>query len=99
MVTAKKYKTYRPPARKRKQYQNKIKLVMAEFKAGKLRHGMTGQVVTDPKMAIAIALSEGRRATSKKKRSRKGRGYSRNRGAVRVRRIRSRRVTRRRKKR
>ncbi len=36
---------------------------MKRFKAGKLHSGKGGPVVTNPKQAIAIALSEERRAT------------------------------------
>lgn len=37
--------------------QKKIALVMREFKAGKLKSS-SGEAVTDPKQAMAIALSE-----------------------------------------
>jgi len=40
------------------QQQTKMEKVMGEFKDGTLKHGSTGKVVTDRKMAIAIALSE-----------------------------------------
>lgn len=43
--------------------KNKIKTVMHEFKGGKLRSGSKkGPVVTNPKQAKAIALSEARKA-------------------------------------
>ena len=42
---------------------------MREYKAGKLRSG-SGKKVTSRKQAVAIALSEGRRA-AKRKRKRK----------------------------
>lgn len=47
---------------KRKVYEpdNKVDIVMGEFKAGKLRSS-SGDKVTDPKQALAIALSEQRR--------------------------------------
>jgi hypothetical protein len=40
------------------QSQNKIALVMHEFKEGELHSGKTENIVTNPKQAIAIALSE-----------------------------------------
>ncbi len=47
---------------------NKVKVVMEEFKKGKLRSGSKkGPQVTNPKQAIAIALSEQRKASKKKK--------------------------------
>jgi len=42
--------------------QKKIKTVMHEFKAGKLHSGKSDKIVKNPKQAIAIALSEGRKA-------------------------------------
>lgn len=46
--------------------RNKIKVVMDEFKAGELRSGSkSGPQVTNPKQAIAIALSESRRLKKK----------------------------------
>jgi len=48
--------------------KDKIKKVMAEFKENKLHSGSKkGPVVTNPKQAIAIAYSEKRRASKKKK--------------------------------
>ena len=38
--------------------EKKIKLVMKEFKKGKLNIGKSGKKVKDKKQAIAIALSE-----------------------------------------
>ena len=38
---------------------------MHEFKEGKLHSGRSGKTVTDPKQAIAIALSEARRSGKK----------------------------------
>jgi hypothetical protein len=43
----------------------KVGKVMGEFKAGDLHSGKNGPVVKNPKQAIAIALSEGRKATKK----------------------------------
>lgn len=39
----------------------KVGLVMQEFKQGELHSGKNGPVVTNPKQAIAIAISESRR--------------------------------------
>ena len=48
--------------------KNKVKFVMEEFKAGKLHSGSKkGPEVTNPKQAIAIALSEARKARKKRK--------------------------------
>lgn len=53
-------------AKKRK--RNKIKVVMEEFKEGKLHSGSDkGPVVTNPKQAVAIAISESKKKKSKKK--------------------------------
>ena len=38
---------------------------MREMKAGKLRSGRSGKIVTNPKQAIAIGLSEARREGKK----------------------------------
>jgi hypothetical protein len=38
--------------------QKKVKKVMGEFKEGTLHSGKGGKVVTNPKQAVAIALSE-----------------------------------------
>jgi hypothetical protein len=44
----------------------KIKVVMEEFKEGKLHSGSkTGPMVTNPKQAIAIAISESKRKRKK----------------------------------
>ena len=51
--------------------QDKIATVMEEFKEGKLRSGSKqGPKVKNPKQAIAIALSEAKRAASKKRKKR-----------------------------
>jgi len=39
----------------------KIKKVMHEFKMGKLHSGKSGNIVKNPKQAIAIAIAEGKR--------------------------------------
>lgn len=45
---------------------NKVKVVMEEFKKGSLHSGSKkGPKVTNPKQAIAIALSEQRKASKK----------------------------------
>lgn len=49
-----------------KKAEHKIRKVMREFKSGTLKSGGSGATVTDPKQAIAIAYSEGRRASHKK---------------------------------
>jgi hypothetical protein len=47
-------------------FQAKVGKVMGEFKEGKLHSGGSGKVVKNPKQAVAIALSEARRASGKK---------------------------------
>ena len=47
--------------------QKKIKKVMGEFKEGTLHSGKGGKVVTNPKQAVAIALSEAGKAKRKMK--------------------------------
>jgi Family of unknown function (DUF6496) len=42
--------------------QKKVKKVMDEMKAGKLKSGGSGKTVTNRKQAIAIGLSEARKA-------------------------------------
>lgn len=44
--------------------RQKSSVVMKEFYRGTLRHGSTGEVVTEPAVAKAIAMSEGRKAES-----------------------------------
>lgn len=46
--------------------QKKIGKVMGEYKAGTLHSGKNGPVVKNKKQAIAIAMSEGRKASKKK---------------------------------
>lgn len=49
-------------AKESKKAKNKIRTVMKEFKEGKLHSGSKkGPVVTSPKQAIAISLSEARK--------------------------------------
>ena len=45
--------------------QKKVKKVMDEMKAGKLKSGGNGRKVTSRKQAIAIGLSEARKAGAK----------------------------------
>jgi len=52
-------------ARYGKKAQVKVEKVMREMKQGKLRSGGSGKKVTSRKQAIAIALSEARRAGGK----------------------------------
>jgi hypothetical protein len=48
-------------AKKKSTASRKVATVMREMKSGKLRSG-SGKQVTDPKQAIAIGLSEARKA-------------------------------------
>jgi hypothetical protein len=52
-------------ARYGKKSQQKVKKVMREKKKGTLRSGKSGKKVTSRKQAIAIGLSEARRAGAK----------------------------------
>jgi len=52
-------------ARYGKKAQSKVKRAMEERKAGTLRSGRSGKKVTSRKQAIAIGLSEARRAGGK----------------------------------
>jgi len=54
-----------------KEAQSKVGQVMRERKRGKLRMGRSGKKVTSRKQAIAIGLSEARRAGAKVPRRRK----------------------------
>lgn len=47
--------------------QAKIGKVMKEYKEGTLHSGKGGKVVKNPKQAIAIAISEGKKASKGKK--------------------------------
>lgn len=48
--------------------QKKVRKVMREFKEGALHSGSKeGPVVTNPKQAVAIGYSEGRKAQKKRK--------------------------------
>jgi Family of unknown function (DUF6496) len=55
-----------------KKAQSKVKRAMHERKHGTLRSGGSGKKVTSRKQAIAIGLSEARRAGGKVPRKRKG---------------------------
>ena len=48
-----------------KKAQQKVREVMRERKRGTLRSGRSGKKVTNPKQAIAIGLSEARKAGAK----------------------------------
>lgn len=48
-----------------KKSQQKVKKAMDEMKQGKLKSGRSGKTVTNPKQAIAIALSEARKSGAK----------------------------------
>jgi hypothetical protein len=52
-------------ARYGKKAQEKVEAAMHEFKEGKLKSGGSGKKVKNPKQAIAIGLSEARRAGGK----------------------------------
>ena len=54
-----------------KKAQRKVRQVMRERKRGTLRSGRSGRKVTSRKQAIAIGLSEARRAGAKVPRKRK----------------------------
>ena len=59
-----------------KKAQSKVKRAMHERKRGTLRSGRSGKKVTSRKQAIAIGLSEARRAGAKVPRKAKGRRRS-----------------------
>lgn len=50
--------TYKMKKKKISATQTKVAKVMHEFKAGELHIGKSDTIVTNPKQAIAIALSE-----------------------------------------
>ena len=60
-----------------KKASEKVEKVMRERKRGTLRSGSSGKKVTSRKQAIAIGLSEARRAGAKVPRKRKGGGKKR----------------------
>lgn len=60
-------------ARYGKKAQSKVKRAMRERKEGTLRSGRSGRKVTSRKQAIAIGLSEARRAGGKVPRKKTGR--------------------------
>ena len=59
-------------ARYGKKASRKVKRAMHEMKRGKLKSGRSGKKVTSRKQAIAIGLSEARRAGGKVPRRKKG---------------------------
>ena len=58
-------------ARYGRKAQQKVKKAMSERKRGKLRSGRSGKKVTSRKQAIAIGLSQARRAGAKVPRGKK----------------------------
>ena len=58
-------------ATRRKSASRKVKRAMHEMKRGKLRSGRSGKKVTKRKQAIAIGLSEARKAGAKVPKKRK----------------------------
>jgi hypothetical protein len=61
----------------------KVERVMREWKRGQLKSGRSGQTVTSRKQAIAIGLSEARRAGGKVPKKPAGRSTSRKHAASR----------------
>lgn len=53
------------PAKYGKSASKKVEKAMDEFKHGKLKSGTSGKKVTSRKQAVAIGLSEARRAGAK----------------------------------
>jgi hypothetical protein len=53
--------------KKQSPHQKKVSEVMHEFKEGDLHSGKTDTIVTNPKQAIAIALSEAEGLNKKSK--------------------------------
>jgi hypothetical protein len=68
-------------ARYGKKAQSKVERAMHERKRGTLRSGRSGRKVTSRKQAIAIGLSEARRAGAKVPRKRTGGGRKRKGGS------------------
>ena len=64
-------------ARYGKKAQQKVKRAMHERKHGTLRSGRSGKRVTSRKQAIAIGLSEARRAGGKVPKARKSKSHRR----------------------
>jgi hypothetical protein len=64
-------------ARYGKKAQSKVRRAMHERKRGTLKSGRSGKKVTSRKQAIAIGLSEARRAGGKVPRKRSGGGRKR----------------------
>ena len=64
-----------------KKAQSKVERAMHERKRGTLRSGRSGKKVTSRKQAIAIGLSEARRAGAKVPRKRTGGGRKRKGGS------------------
>lgn len=52
--------------KKKSKMQAKVGKVMGEFKAGTLHSGRGGPVVRNRRQAVAIAMSEGRKASRRK---------------------------------
>lgn len=61
-------------ARYGKKAQEKVAEAMHEFKHGELHSGKSGKPVTNPKQAVAIGLSEARKAGAKVPRGGPGAG-------------------------
>lgn len=60
------------PSASKKAKRKRVKLEMDKFKSGELHSGSkTGPVVTNPKQAIAISLSESGQSRKKKQMKRK----------------------------
>lgn len=55
------------PLKKGGKFEAKVKTVMHEYGKGQLHSGKSDKIVTNPKQAIAISLSEARKATKKGK--------------------------------
>ena len=70
-MTMKKKKTKKQVHKPAPKGKSKVKIVMEEFKEGSLKSGGSGKQVTNPKQAIAIALSEQRKADKGKKKKKK----------------------------